>query len=317
MLRIFIIGHFFAPLLLPVIIFTYIFLNQYTAYFKDDLWLDIGLWGRYPLKQNWWMVYISGLIVFLNAFILNRLFNRNNFSEKTSWIVGLLYVVLMSFYHAFYIVDGALIAHFFLILCLYQLFDLESNLDGRRACFNSGIFLGVAASFHPVLIFILPFLWLMITSIRPFVLREMVLATIGFLVPMIYGFSVVFYQKSSINWNFIETTVNYSQKEILFFIYVGLFAVASLVGIIGFRNKLVKSSIRFRKLAAVITLCLLAGILIGVLQYLFLRKYEWFSFGMLAMSLFLAFSFFNKKTVLVASILLYAIVGFSIAKFFV
>lgn len=317
MLRLFIIGQFFAPFLIAILLISYILLNQYTGYFSDNLLVDIGLWGSFQVQKAQWLLFVAGGLIFLNAFLLNRLFNRNNFSEKNTWIVALVYVVLMSFYHTFYYIDGVTIAHTFLVLSVYQLFDLESNLDGRKASFNAGFLFGVAASFHPALLFIFPLLWLMITRIRPFVFREIILASVGFCVPLIYGFSLVFYQNQAINWNFIEKSLNYSQKEINFLIYVGLFAVAALVGIVGFRIKLAKSSIRFRKLAAIIVLCLVAGISIGTLQYIILRKYEWFSFGMIGLSLFLSFSFFNKKTEAISSILLYLLLGFSFAKFFI
>jgi hypothetical protein len=312
----FINGSPFSSVVLPMMVLGYLVLNYNTNYFIDNHLFNIGLWGSFQLPKTTWIPFIPGCIIFLNAFLLNRLFNRNNFSEKITWIVALLYVILMSFYHTFYILNGAIIAHFFIILSLFQLFELESNLDGRRTCFNAGFLLGIAATFHPSLIAIIPFQWFMITRIRPFVFRELVLTTLGFCTPLIYGFSLMIYQQRPINWNFFETSVDYSQKKILFFSYVGLFLLYALYGLIGYRTKVSKSSIRFRKLAAVIFICLIAGISIGLLQYLFLGKYEWFSFGMIALSMYLAFSFFQKKTELVSQILLTLLFILSIAKFY-
>jgi hypothetical protein len=251
-----------------------------------------------------------------NALLLNYLFNINTFYERNSYVVSLLYVVLMSFYHSFYQVDGVIVAHLFLILALFQLFELENNLDGRRISFNTGIFIGIAASFHPPLIFTFPLAWFMITRIRPFVFREMILTTIGFITPLLYGFIYVFWSKNQINWNFIETTINYSQEQLIFLISMGLFAVSALLSLWGIRIKNSKSSIRFRKITAILFLFLFIGIGLGTVEISFLKQYEWFSFGMIALVLFLPFSFFYKTTHVFATILFYTTFLFSIAKFF-
>lgn len=309
-------------LFLPLVIAGYIVLNSglwssETAFFELSEFIDLGLWGRFAEPAFFWMKFIPGIFVLTNALLLNFLFNINTFYDKNSYIVSLLYVVLMSFYHSFYQIDGVLIAHLFLIFALFQLFKLENNIDGRRIAFNSGFLFGLAASFHPPIIFTLPVLWLMITRIRPFVFRETLLSVAGFTIPLIYGFILVFWNENQVNWNFIETSINYTQKQIIFFISMGLFAASALLSLLGMRIKNSKSSIRFRKLTSIIFLFLFIGIGLGTVEILFLNQYEWFSFGMIPLALFLPFSFFHKSTQVVATVLFYATFLFSIAKFFI
>jgi len=317
MIRIFLGNQLLVLFLLPLVIAGYILCNMYSVFFEFSDFLDFGLWGTYEEPDLLWTKFISGIVVFINALLLNFLFNTNTFYERNSYVVSLLYVVLMSFYHSFYQVDGVLIAHFGLILALFQLFRLENNTDGRKIAFNAGFLAGLAASFHPPLIFSLPIVWFMITRIRPFVLRETLLATTGFIVPMIYGFILVFFKKHEINWNFIETSLNYRQQQIIFLISIGLLASSAFLSIIGIRIKNAKSSIRFRKLTSIIFLLLLVGIGLGTVEILFLDQYEWFSFGIISLCLFLPFSFFNRSTQVFATILFYATFLFSIAKFFI
>ena len=70
---------------------------------------------------------------------------------------------------------------------MIQLFRLYQNEDGRAAVFNAAFFAGISAVVHPPIIMILPFLFIMVWSIRPFVLRESLLLITGFGIPLIYG----------------------------------------------------------------------------------------------------------------------------------
>ena len=327
MIRIFLGNQLLVLFLLPLVIGGYIMLNSgmlssETIFFEISQEVDLGLWGSFtlgnPNKSGFnWLQFIPGVFVFLNALLLNFLFNINTFYDKNTYVVSLLYTVLMSFYHSFYQIDGVLIAHSFLILSLFQLFELENNLDGRKIAFNAGFLYGCAASFHPPLIFGFPMIWFMLTRIRPFVFRETFLSTIGFITPLIYGFMMILWNKNQINWNFIETSVNYTQKQFLFLISMALFAFSALLSLWGIRIKNAKSSIRFRKLTAIIFLLLFIGVGLGTVEILFLKQYEWFSFGMIALVLFLPFSFFYKATQMFATILFYTTFLFSIAKFFI
>ncbi len=318
MLRIFLGNQIGGLLLLPFIVAAYTVLNSYTQYFEmsEMITFDLGLWGSVMLDVEIGR-FIAPAIVLLNAFLLNFLFNRNSFYDKNSYITSLIYVVLMSFYHSFYQLDGVLVAHSLIILAFFSFFRLQNNEEARKEAFNIGFLIGTAASFHPVLVFTLPLIWITFTRIRPFVFRELWLLTIGFVVPLIYGFSVVFWLKHSINWNFIESATNYEQKQLIFFISIGLFTLSALLSIIGIRIKNQKSSIRFRKMTAMLLLLLITGIGLGVMEMVFLKQYEWFSFSMISLALILPFSFLYKSSNFFATLLFYLIFLFSLAKFFI
>ena len=322
MIKLFSGNNIVALVLLPFLIAGYILLNYGVFGFTGDFFelsntIDLGLWGGLQNPSYFWMRFASGALILLNALGLNYLFNANVFYEKNTYIVSLLYVVLMSFYHSFYQLDGVIIAQSFLILTLFQLFNLENNVDGRSTCFNGGFFFGIAASFHPSLIFVFPLLWFMILRIRPFVLREMMLSLVAFAVPLIYGFSYILWKEEQINWNFIETSINYSQKQLIFLSSMALFVLAGFLSLYGLSTRNIASSIRFRKLTSIVLMFLIIGICLGVIEIVFLKQYEWFSFSTISLALFLPFSFFYKSTQLFARMLFYVIFLFSIFKFFI
>jgi hypothetical protein len=322
MIRLFSGNNVIALVILPFLIAGYVLLNKGFLGFTNDFFelsntIDLGLWGSVESPLSIWVRIVSGALILLNALGLNFLFNANVFHEKNTYIVSLLYVVLMSFYHSFYQLDGVIIAQSFLILTLFQLFRLENNSDGRATCFNGGFFFGIAASFHPSLIFVFPLLWLMILRIRPFVWREMVLSFIAFSIPLLYGFSYILWKEEQINWNFIETSLNYVQKQLIFLSSMALFVLAALLSLYGLRTRNITSSIRFRKLTSIVLMFLLIGIGLGIIEIIFLKQYEWFSFTTISLALFLPFSFFYKSTQLFARLLFYVIFLFSIFKFFI
>jgi hypothetical protein len=112
MIRIFLGNQLLVLFLLPLVIGGYIMLNSgmlssETIFFEISQEVDLGLWGSFTLSNpniggvNW-IQFVPVIFVLLNALLLNFLFNINTFYEKNTYVVSLLYTVLMSFYHSFY-----------------------------------------------------------------------------------------------------------------------------------------------------------------------------------------------------------------------
>jgi hypothetical protein len=318
MLRIFLGNQIAVLFLIPLIVIVYLFSNHYFAYFEYTTSLDLGLWGLIKVKliENY-LPWLSGILVCLNAYILNYFFNTNGFYDKNSYVVSLLYVILLSYYRSFYYADGLLLAQTFILLGLNVLFKLEYNADGKKLAFNFGFFFGLAATFHPALIFILPFLWLMMTRIRPFVFREVILVLMGLIVPLIYALLLAFYVNKEINFNFIESTKRYTQKELIFLVSLVLFAILLFTSWIGVRNKTMKSSIRFRKNSHILYWFLVFSILLGTIDWIFYQQYEWFSYSVIPLALFLPFSYLSVKFTAISYLLFYVTILFSVIKFFI
>jgi hypothetical protein len=317
MLRFFLGNNLLVLLLIPVFIIAYLFFNLQTIYFEYTTSLDLGLWGLVKVKAiaNY-LPWLSGIIVCINAFLLNFFYNSNGFSEKNSYIVSLLYVILLSYYRSFYYADGLLVAHTFILLGLLTVFKLEYNNDGRKIAFNTGFLFGTAVCFHPALVFVLPFLWLMITRIRPFVFRELFLTFLGMIVPIMYTVCLALFQNRPVNFNFIDSTSSYNQKELIFLVSMILFGLLFFTSYFGIRNKTLKSSIKFRKQTLVLYIFLVFCIALGAIDWFFYQQYEWFCYTVIPIALFLPFSYLNVKYKFVSHILFYTTFIFSVIKFF-
>lgn len=316
MVKLFLSNRVIVLLILPFLIGGYIALGYSTGLISGVQSINLGFFGVVS-STSFITASLSSLLLFLNAYLINLTFNKNGFYDRNIFIPSLLYVVLMSFYHSFYAMDGLLIAHTFLLLCLIQLFKLSQNEDGRSSVFNAAFFAGISAIVHPPIIMILPFLFIMVWSIRPFVLRESLLLITGFGIPLIYGGIYLKWLDTSINLQMLKQATDYEIHKINFLITTGIFMLMLVLSLIGIQTKMKNSSIRFKKLVKILWVFVLIGAVFGVSDYIFFGQIERFSFILLPIPFFLPYSFTSKTWGKIASILFYITFAYSIVKFFI
>lgn len=303
-------------LILPFIIGGYFACNYLTGHHVVEAHSNFGFWGQFDIQGHIAFQISAMALIFVNAILINFLFNRNDFMEKNSFIAALLYVTLMSFQHSFYFLDGLSVAQTVLILVLFQLFKLRQNEDGRRAVFNAAFLFGLACTFSPILLLGTPVLFWMIWVFRPFIFRESLLIILGFTVPLIYSgvYSMVFdvqleregFSSSSTDGHLLDVAV-----------LVGAVFLIFLTGVNILLNKLRVSSIRLKK---VFRMLLLLSLLFGAMPIL-----EYFAFGKLdaigliifPLSFYLPYAFGTKELRSFPSFLYYLIFFFSVGKFFI
>jgi len=317
MTRIFLGNQIYVLLLLPILLGGYVALNEFTGYFEILPEINLGFWGTHFIENHFWINYLSLGLILLNAILANFLFNANEFYERNSYIISLLYVLFMSCFHSFYQIDGVLISHTLLIFCLFLFFKLQNNSDGRKIAFNGSFLLGVAATFNPPFLLFFPIIWFMITRIRPFVLREIVLASIGFILPVGYAFGFVFFFYKKLHWNWFNLSENFLQNNTVIGSTISILIFIGLLSLLTLSYKTSKSSLRFKKLLAILKLVLLLGVSIGTYEYFHDQNIEWLSISIIPLCFFYPFSFFNKSSLLLAKILFYTLFIFSLAKFFI
>jgi hypothetical protein len=315
MIRLFLENRIGVLFLLPVIVSIYFFLNYHTWYYLPSVEVNLGLWNIKTLDVTIFSL-ISAFLILVNAVGLNILININEFFDKNAYIVSLLYVVTMSFYHSFYSLNGSLIAHSFLILMLFQFFKLKQNVDGRAQVFNGALFAGVAATFFPPLLISLPFIITMILIIRPFYLREMLLCIFGFVTPVFFALVYIWIYKSVIDWMILDDKSN-TQLQTDFIVSMVVFAVLLTLSIFSLSARLQKSSIRLKKQIQIIWVLIVLAIFLGVVDFLFFKQIERFSLLMIPLSILLSYSFYHKNYGIVSTVVFYLTMLYSVLKFFI
>ncbi len=315
--KLFLSNRSFVQFLLPLLIGVYVMLNFQTDYYNYADLSNFGFWGSNVKINPLTNQILASLVVIINAVGLNAVFNWNQFLERNSFMPSLLYVVLMSSYHSFYGIDGLLLSHTCLIITLYQLYFLRQNEDGRKIVFNASFFAGLAATFHPPLIGLLPILFFMIWTIRPFVFREIILAILGFGVPLFYAGFYLIYTGTSINLELLKNSTNYDRQQFDFLVTSGIFVFSLLLSLVSIQAHIQKSSIRLKKMARILWWYVLSGLTIGVVDFLFYNQIQRFSLIMIPFSFFLTFSFSHKTLSSVAIGLFYVTLIYSFLKFFI
>lgn len=303
-------------LLLPLFIVLYYFLNNFSGNHYDPGVVNLGFWGDSSSLFSNATQLLAGTIICFNAIGINLIYNANEFLERNNYMSSLLYVVLMSFYHSFYSLDGLLLAHSAIILMIHQFFQLRQNSDGRANVFNGALFAGLAASFHPPMVGMIPFVLIMVWNIRPFNFRETLLTLVGFSIPLLYAGTYYWYSGHKIELNFLQQASDYYKEQTDFFVTATLFTLLLLLSLVSIRARMLKSSIRLKKMVNMLWWLLGVGLIYGLIDFIFFDQIERFSFLMVPLSFFLTFSFSHKTFGGVASVLFYLTFLYSLINFF-
>ncbi len=315
MIRLFLGNRVGALLLLPLVIAIYYLLNFQTGYYSQSAYVNLGLWDVVPVPSDIFKV-LGAILILINAVSLNVVFNVNEFLEKNAYIISLLYVVTMSFYHSFYSLDGSLIAHTMIILMLYQFFKLKQNVDGRNEVFNGSFFAGLAATFYPPLLISWFFIIAMIIIIRPFILREIIISFFSFLTPIAFALTFMWFRQTDVNFKILADKTNF-QLQTDFIISIVVFGILLFLSTLTLLPRLQKSSIRLKKQIQIIWILIVLSIIFGVSDFIFFKQIERFSLLMIPLSIILSYSFYHKNYGLVATIIFYLTMLYSVLKFFI
>jgi len=313
MIRLFLGNRVGVLLLLPFLVIAFHYIHWVTGNHVDQL-SDFGLWGELsfsPLASYVW----SGVFILTNAILLNYLYNSHQFLDKNSYLTSLLYLVAMSFYDAFYYFDYVLCVHFLFIMMLTQFFELKQQVDGRKYVFNAFVFIGIASTLQPLLLFFIPFFIFSLLIFRPFSFREFTLAAIGFFVPFVYCFTYLWWYTIERN---IFMEIQFLNSEFSDFIWSLLvYGLLIVVSYLSMRSILQKSSIRLKKQIQVLWLLVLMGMFIGILNLIWKRELNDLSFAMLFLTSLLTYSFLHKTYGLITAGVFYICLAYSMLKFFI
>ena len=273
-----------------------------------------GYWGTLDFSVIYSYIFCNATLV-LNAVLLNYLFNSHQFLDKNSYLPSLLYVVSMSFYDAIYIFDYLLIVHFLLILMIIQLFELKNQTEVLQHVFNAFLFLGLATTFQPIILFFYPFFYISLYIFRPFTVREFLLSIFGFIIPFLYCFTYLwwFNLPKSLELNLPNLNYDIEGFLITFLLYVALIFFSYL----SLRSKMQKSSIKLKKQIQILWLFVLMGILIGILQLMLIDKVQDMSIAILYLTILLTFNFLHKTYGLISAGIFYLCLAYTMLKYFI
>lgn len=320
MLRIFSQINILSLLLLPLIIAAYLYLHwnsvEGSLYaFETEELVNLGVWGVHKVGMLTNDILCFAFVL-VNATLLNYIFNKQNFYEKNSLLPGFIYAILLTNVGEFYIFDGALILHTFLILATNVLFRISFNELNFGALFNFGLFLGIGATFSPKFYLALPLFYILILLSKPFKVREFLLYITGWAIPQFYAaFFLFFYnilnEKTLYSWWQFSYQIpyNYFMNTIV----IGIVFISTLVGA---NAVLSKTGIQLRKFSGAYFVLMVTSTLVAFALFLFFKRVDFFHFLILPLSLLFSVSLLKNKSNFVQMLAFYIALIYSGLKFF-
>jgi len=134
-------------------------------------------------------VLTAFLLVLIEAFLFNYILIKNELVPKNTLIPALVFVILSSHSRELLHLNPALISGLFLIIILYNLFQVYTEEEAYGKIFNSGFLAAVGSFFYfPVFYFIF-FIWFTFIVYRLYKWRDWLIPFTGLLTPYLFLFT--------------------------------------------------------------------------------------------------------------------------------
>ena len=156
-----------------------------------------------PLVNFFWEYpRISTLIAFLlsmiSALLLNICLNVEDMANRSSALPSLIFVVFASTMPQMQQLNSVHFSLVFVLLSLYFLFKSYHLEEPYTFLFNSGFFISIAALFfYPAAIFVI-MLFVSLLVFRAVKWREWAIPTVGILTPLLYFFTYLLWNESTV-----------------------------------------------------------------------------------------------------------------------
>ena len=314
MIKLFLGNKTYVLLLIPFFLVCYQMLNYYFEFVELVPNQHFGLWLENIELNAIIAVVLASLVVLLNSFGLNLLVNRNNFYERNTYLVALIYVVFMSLFECSYFLNSTLLLHSTIIFMIHQLFELNKREDGRKNIFNAFLFFAIGVTLCPIYIFLLPMLIVSVTVIRQLSFKEFLMAFSGFSIPFMYYFSITYLNGSVWRPSLWSSHFEIPQKD-FWFVTISLivFLVLSLFSVV---FKMRQAKIQTNKQIRSLIILILFFFLLSLYELISFQQIAHFSLLIIPMSVLLIFAFLSDTYGMAANVLFYVVIVYSVIKFF-
>jgi len=197
-------------------------------------------------------VFLAGVLVFIQALLVNRLVNQYGLLTKPSFLPALMYIVLSSLFTPFLVLSPPLVCNFLLIWMLYKLFGLYKGDDAKSITYDLGMIVAIGSLIYLPFIYLFLAIWAALLLFRPFYWREWVIGIMGY--ATIFFFLAVAYYLSDNIAIFYSIWVPLTTKfpthvKIDYYNYLVLVPVIIIfiLGIIKIRQIFFRSYVQVRK----------------------------------------------------------------------
>jgi hypothetical protein len=279
--------------------------------------IQYGLWGSVsvPGQHRIWYLVFGFLAQLGGGISLNYLFNQSNLYERNNYLPSLFFCVFMNLSPLGIVFNGTHIAIILIIISLHQLLRLAQNQSGLNIVFNASLIFGFSATLHTALYVITPFIFLLLLTFRPFVLREFSTFLVGLMLPLYFVFAYRYYFDFQNPWNENRVRLNFEWTSLSTTIMMCILFLVFVVFILSLFTKWSSFVSRTKKDIQFILSFLLLLFLSGIIHLIFPNFTFHLLLFLVPVSILFTFSFLGKRNTLLPSILFYVVFIFVITKF--
>jgi hypothetical protein len=125
-------------------------------------------------------IFLAGVLVFIQALLVNSLVNQYGLLSKPSFLPALMYIIVSGLFTPFLVLSPPLICNFLLIWMLYKLFGLYKGDDANSTTYDLGMIVAVGSLIYLPFIYLFLAIWAALVLFRPFNWREWVIGIMGY-----------------------------------------------------------------------------------------------------------------------------------------
>lgn len=139
-----------------------------------------------------WALIFNGVLVGAQALLINYISARHNVLYKETFMPGLMFVLLSSFFPQQSELTPQLVSNIFIMLLLLRLCYLYESVNPLLLMLDAGFYLGVGLLFNYDLILFLPFILISVVIFTSFNLRYLLVSLLGIMLPLYFAAGIFY-----------------------------------------------------------------------------------------------------------------------------
>ncbi len=216
-------------------------------------------------KAPFFYTFLAALNIFFQAIFINVLANKIDIFSKQNYLAGLSFVIISTFIPDWNYLSQFHLLNWFLIGCLFHIFNLYQTQDANKFLFNGGVVLSLVFLFTTSgLAFVILFL-AALNILRPFKLKEWLVFCIGFTMFLYFYAAYLFLTDRLHTFSEIFAIGFYFNAEYsslrVFLVGLGLVLLSLVWGFIYLSNYMSRMVIKSKKYWSIIIIFLLTAIM--------------------------------------------------------
>jgi len=225
--------------------------------------LLIPVSNQYPFSISF-NIFLAGLLVFIQALLLNHLVNHHNLLGKPTFLPALMYITVSGLFTPFLVLSPPLICNFLVIWMLFKLLSFYKGKDAKSTAYDLGIIVAVGSIIYLPFIYLFLAIWIGLIIFRPFNWREIVAGIIGY--GTVFFFLAVYYYLNDSLWQFYNIWIPLGTRfpasiDINYYNYLVLIPVIVILVLCFFKlqQNFFKSYVQIRKTFQLLFVIFLIG----------------------------------------------------------